>query len=168
MAPYVVVDCGFCLEEDEELSYDTVAPRRNGATVTALQAADTVLAVGSADPVGLQRLVRGLAELREAVPSADPVVVINRLRPRVAGPGDPKRQIAEALQQFADVTPAAFVPLDQAAMDKAVIDARTLVEAAPASPARLAVADLAVQLMGERAPAVLASASPRRTWRRRG
>jgi len=168
MAPYVVVDCGFCLEEDEELSYDTAAPRRNGATVTALQQADTVVAVGSADPVGLQRLVRGLAELRDAVPDAAPVVVINRLRPRVAGPGDPKRQITEALQQFAAVTPAAFVPLDQAALDKAVIDARTLVEAAPASPARLALADLAVQLMGERAPALLASASPRRTWRRRG
>lgn len=168
MAPYVVVDCGFCLEEDEELSYDTVAPRRNGATVTALQAADTVLAVGSADPIGLQRLVRGLAELREAVPDADPLVVINRLRSRVAGPGDPKREIIEALQRFADVTPAAFVPLDQAAMDKAVIDARTLVEAAPASPARSALADLAVRLMGERAPAFLAGAAPRRTWRRRG
>ena len=34
----VVVDCGFCLEDDEELSYDTVAPRRNEATLTSLAA----------------------------------------------------------------------------------------------------------------------------------
>ena len=168
MAPYVVVDCGFCLEEDEELSYDTVAPRRNGATVTSLRAADTVVAVGSADPVGLQRLVRGLAELRETVPDVDPVVVINRLRPRIAGPGEPKAQIIEALQRFADVTPTAFVPLDQAALDKAVVDAQTLVEAAPASPVRQALAELAVRLTGERAPAFAAPAPPRRTWRRRG
>ena len=59
-----VVDCGFGLEQDEELAYDTVAPRRNGATLAVLEPADVVLAVGSADPVGLQRLVRGLAELR--------------------------------------------------------------------------------------------------------
>ena len=54
--PYVVIDCGFGLERDEELSYDTVAPRRNGATLAALDAADTVVAVASGDPVGLQRL----------------------------------------------------------------------------------------------------------------
>jgi hypothetical protein len=70
LATTTVVDCGFGLEQDEELAYDTAAPRRNGATLTVLEQADTVLAVGTADPVGLQRLVRGLAELREAVPGA--------------------------------------------------------------------------------------------------
>ncbi len=46
----VVVDCGFCLEDDEELSYDTVAPRRNEATLTSLAASDPVVAVSGADP----------------------------------------------------------------------------------------------------------------------
>ncbi|MDQ1683667.1 MAG: hypothetical protein QOC82_404, partial [Frankiaceae bacterium] len=145
LASHVVVDCGFCLEEDEELSYDTVAPRRNGATMATLRAADAVVAVGSADPVGLQRLVRGLTELRETVPGVEPRVVVNRVRPKVVGPGEPKRQISEALQRYADVTPVGFVPLDQAALDKSVMQARTLVEAAPTSPARLALADLAAQ-----------------------
>ena len=48
----IVVDCGFSLEDDEELSYDTRAPRRNAATLTALAQADRVVAVGAADPVG--------------------------------------------------------------------------------------------------------------------
>jgi hypothetical protein len=34
LADVVVVDCGFSLEDDEELSYDTEAPRRNQATLT--------------------------------------------------------------------------------------------------------------------------------------
>jgi len=61
---FTVLDLGFSLETDEELSFDTVAPRRNGATLAALAAADLVLVVGSADPIGMQRLVRGLEELR--------------------------------------------------------------------------------------------------------
>ena len=168
LAPYVVVDCGFCLEEDEELSYDTVAPRRNGTTVTTLRAAEVIVAVGSADPIGLQRLVRGLAELRETVPDAQPVVVVNRLRARVAGPGDPREQIVDALQRFAGVTPGAFVPLDQLATDKAIAQARTLAEAAPASPARHALASLASQLSGSGRPRAVGAADSRRRWRRRG
>jgi hypothetical protein len=69
LATLTVVDCGFGLEQDEELSYDTTAPRRNGATLATLAEADHVIAVGSADPVGLQRLVRGLADLAEALPA---------------------------------------------------------------------------------------------------
>lgn len=166
IAPYVVVDCGFCLEEDEELSYDTVAPRRNGATVAALRAADTIVAVGSADPIGLQRLVRGLAELRQTVPDAEPIVVVNRLRPRTAGTGDPRRQITEALQQFAETTPDVFVPLDQPAADKALMLGRTLAEVARASPARQALAELAHRLRD--GSDVARVAAPRRPWRRRG
>ena len=63
LADWTVVDCGFCLEQDEELSFDTAAPRRNGATLEVLARADTVLAVATADSIGLQRLIRGLIEL---------------------------------------------------------------------------------------------------------
>ena len=37
----IMVDCGFCLEADEEISFDTVAPRRNGATLAMLADADS-------------------------------------------------------------------------------------------------------------------------------
>lgn len=147
LAAVTVVDCGFALEQDEELAYDTSAPRRNGATLTVLEQADTVVAVGSADPVGLQRLVRGLAELKEAVPGVTPRVVINRLRGS-AVPGDPAAEVRRALSRYAGVEDLHVVPHDVAAVDGALVGGRTLLEAAPESPVRRALRDLAGALGG--------------------
>src|SRR6185436_18757414 len=80
LAPCTVVDVGFCIESDEEISFDSLAPRRNGATLATLEEADQVIVVGTADPVGLTRLIRAIHELRAVVPSADVRVVVNRLR----------------------------------------------------------------------------------------
>ena len=133
LSALTVVDCGFGLEQDEELSYDTTAPRRNGSTLATLADADHVIAVGSADPVGLQRLVRGLAELSEALPQCRPQVVVNRVR---KGPinGDPEREIAEALTRYAGIDDVIFVPYDRASLDKALAGGHTLGEIAPDSP----------------------------------
>jgi MinD-like ATPase involved in chromosome partitioning or flagellar assembly len=147
LASVTVVDCAFCLEQDEELAFDTAAPRRNGATLTFLESADTVVAVGSADPVGLQRLVRGLGELKEAVPGLAPVVVVNRFRSSGV-PGDADREVRAALQRYAGVDVVLMVPLDVNGFDGAVAAGRTLQESAPSSPARLALADLAAKLIG--------------------
>ena len=152
LATTTVVDCGFALEQDEELAYDTSAPRRNGATLAVLESADTVLAVGTADPVGLSRLVRGLGELRDAVPGVIPVVVVNRLRPS-AIPGDARKEVRSALARYAGVPEVVFVPLDVSGVDSAVAGGRTLAEAAPASPARQALAALAADLLGVAPPA---------------
>lgn len=151
LAAVTVVDCAFALEQDEELAYDTAAPRRNGATLTVLEQADVVLAVGSADPVGLQRLVRGLAELREALPGVAPRVVVNRLRDS-AVPGQAREQVRRALARYAGVEGVAFVPADVPALDGAVAMGRTLAEAAPTSPARLALQQLAADLVGVQTP----------------
>lgn len=147
-----VIDCGFCLEQDEELSYDTMAPRRNGATLAILDQAETVVAVGTADPVGLQRLVRGLAELKEAVPGLRPLVVVNRLRAS-AVPGDAESEVRNALSRYAGVDEVSFIPLDTAGVDGAVAIGRTLAEAAPGSAARQAMSALAASLIGADAPA---------------
>ena len=156
LAAVTVVDVGFSLEQDEELAYDTSAPRRNGATLAVLETADTVLAVGTADPVGLQRLVRGLSQLKEAVPGVQPVVVVNRLRPSGV-PGDAEREVRGALQRYAGVTDVVVVPFDLTGVDGAVVAGRTLAEASPASPARLALQAYAGALLGvdrtARAPA---------------
>ena len=95
-----VVDCGFNLEDDEELSFDTAAPRRNGATLAVLEEADTVLCVSGADPVALQRSIRALGELRDVLPEVEPVLVVNQVR-RGPVPGDARREIDEALERFA-------------------------------------------------------------------
>jgi len=148
VARVVVVDCAFNLEEDEELSFDTVAPRRNGATLTVLAAADTVLAVAGADPVGLQRLVRGLDELAERVAPADLRVVVNRWRRGALGP-DPQGQIAAALERFAGVVPVAYLPEDRAACDAGLLRGRTVPEAAPDSRLRKEIAALARDLAAD-------------------
>lgn len=159
LAAVTVVDCAFCLEQDEELLYDTAAPRRNGATLEVLSRADTVLAVGNADPVGLQRLVRGLGELREVVPSAQPLVVVNRVRRGLAR-GDPAREMSAAVSRYAGLEPAALLPYDRVACDAALAYGRTLVEAAPSAPITRALARLAGDVGG-------LTPQPRRgPWRR--
>jgi Flp pilus assembly CpaE family ATPase len=159
LVDFTVVDCGFSLERDEEITYDTAAPRRNGATFAALEAADTVLCVGGADPVALQRLVRAVAELREVLPDRTALVVVNRVR-GVVIPGEPRREIAAALSRYAGVTGAVYLPDDTAAADAALGLGRTLAEIAPGSQLRQGVAALARRLVDAPEP------QRQRRWRR--
>jgi MinD-like ATPase involved in chromosome partitioning or flagellar assembly len=142
-AAMVVVDCGFSLESDEEISFDTLAPRRNGATLAVLTEADVVLAIGAADPPGMERLVRALLELAEAVPDAIPRVVMNRVRKSAAGKDD----VTAALRRFAGLPVTAMLPEDRSATDLAWKRGVPLAEAAPGSPMRMALRDLAAQLV---------------------
>ncbi|RBY89793.1 chromosome partitioning protein [Blastococcus sp. TF02A-26] len=158
LAALTVVDCGFSLEEDEELSFDTAAPRRNGATLAVLEAADVVLCVGGADPVALQRCIRALGDLRDVLPGVEPLVVVNQVR-RGPVPGDPQREIGEALQRFAGREVDCFLPADRRAADAALASGRTLAEVAPTSPLREGLRALAAQLAG-----VPAGASRRTRW----
>jgi Flp pilus assembly CpaE family ATPase len=152
LAVLTVVDCAFSLEEDEELSFDTAAPRRNGATLTVLEAADEVLCVSGADPVALQRTVRALAELRDVLPDVEPVVVVNQVR-RGPVPGNPRQEIAAALSRFAGREVRTFLPADRKATDAALAVGRTLAEVAPHSPLRTGLRSLAAQLSGVSEPA---------------
>jgi MinD-like ATPase involved in chromosome partitioning or flagellar assembly len=156
----VVVDCGFSLEDDEELSYDTMAPRRNAATLTSLALADELVVVGGCDPVGLQRLVRGLQELG-TVPTPRPTVVVNRVRSGAVGP-NPEQRVAEALSRFAGVNDVLFVPDDPAGLDTALLQGRALAECAPQSPVRAAVRSIAEKVAG----APVATGRRRRRGRR--
>jgi MinD-like ATPase involved in chromosome partitioning or flagellar assembly len=133
----VVLDLAPPLEEDEELSYDTAAPRRNGAALDVLRAADDVVVVGAADPVGLQRLVRALQDLATAVPAAVPVVVVTKVRADAVG-RNPALRVTEALERFAGVRAPHLVPDDRVSTDRALLAGRTLLEQAPDSPARTA------------------------------
>ena len=146
LAGVTVVDTAFNLEEDEEIAFDTAAPRRNGLTLATLEAADVVYVVGAADPVGLQRLIRGLTRLREAVPGAATRVVFNQVRRGPIG-AQPERQLAGVLARYAGVLEVDFIPYDRESLDSALATGRTLAEVAPDSPARLAVARLAAGLV---------------------
>ena len=142
IADVTVVDTGFCLEADEELSFDTGAPRRNAATLRSLEMADTVFAVGAADSIGVPRLVRGLAELQAAVPQASPQVVMNKVRAAAVG-RSPERQLREAWARYGPSVPlSAFLPSDPAASDAALLSGTLLLESAPESELRRAIAKM--------------------------
>ncbi|MCF6737030.1 chromosome partitioning protein [Blastococcus sp. KM273129] len=161
LAQLTVVDCSFGVEDDEELSYDTAAPRRNGATLAVLEHADTVLCVSGADPVALQRCVRALDQLRDVLPDVEPVLVVNQLR-RGPVPGDPRQEIGDALERFTGRRPRSFLPADRRATDAALAAGRTLAEAATGSPLRAELRALAAQLAGVPAPAAGRRAALRR------
>ncbi|SDO26922.1 Flp pilus assembly protein, ATPase CpaE [Nakamurella panacisegetis] len=155
MAAVTVVDCGFCLEADEEITFDTAAPRRNGATLAVLADADVLVAVGSADPPGIERLVRGLAELRDMVPEVQPLVVLNRSRRTAASPDE----AIAALARFSGLGVTAVLPEDRGSTDKAWLQGIPLAQAAPGSALRKGIRDLAGALT--RAGAVPSGSVPR-------
>ncbi|PJI95216.1 AAA family ATPase [Luteimicrobium subarcticum] len=166
VADVTVVDCGFALESDELLTYDTRAPQRNGATLSALAAADVVVVVGAADPVGVQRLVRGIGDM-QALVTVPLVVVVNRVRASVCGPR-PAQAVREVLARYAGVTDAHVVPDDPAACDRALLAGKAHAEHVPGSACRSALADLAVRVTGTlgsvRADRVDRSAAPATGW----
>lgn len=124
-ADVTVIDCGFCVEAADG------ARGRNRATEVALAAADEVVVVGRADPVGLSRLVRALHDLADATGRTDPVVVVNQMRP---GLGWREDEVRRTLARLTATEPRLFLPWDQASLDAAAMTGRTPRVAAPASP----------------------------------
>jgi len=135
---YVVLDTGFNLESDEEISSDLFAPRRNAATLTALRCADQVVACGLADPVGMARFLRAWVELADLLATDRVSVVMNRVRASAVGL-DPAGQVTQALLRFGGIESPILVPHDQQGVDAAVLTGRTLRDAAPKSPARASI-----------------------------
>ncbi|CAN5116997.1 P-loop NTPase [soil metagenome] len=143
-ADFTVLDTSASLENDEEISSDLFAPRRNAATLTALRQADEVLAVGSADPVGLSRFLRAHVDLVEVLDTDRLTVVMNRVRSGAIGLS-PATQVRQSLQRFGGIDSPVLIPHDLAALDAAVLSGRTLLDAAPKSPARQAIRQLAAE-----------------------
>jgi Mrp family chromosome partitioning ATPase len=135
---YTVLDTGFSLENDEEISSDLFAPKRNAATIAALREADVVVAVGAADPVGLSRFLRSHLTLLETLDSARVIVVANKVRASAIGL-NPSSQVQQTLSRFGSIDDAELVAHDQAGLDAALLSGRTLLDVAPKSPARLAI-----------------------------
>jgi MinD-like ATPase involved in chromosome partitioning or flagellar assembly len=128
----VVVDTGFSLEDDPAGDL-TSRPGRNQLTLGALDVADEVLVVGSADPVGLSRLARGLVDLRERQGAAPVRVVVNRMRPSV---GWTERDVAGMVEGFARLAGVHFLPDDQPAADRALTTGASVVDAGDSELAR--------------------------------
>jgi Flp pilus assembly CpaE family ATPase len=133
----VVADTGFCLEQDEELAYDTLAPRRNGAALTLLARADRVLAVCAAEPVGIRRLLQGLDALAEMALRGPVDVVLNRAPHR--GGDALAKDVAALLADHAYPFPVHAVADDPRGFVAWRAHGGTFAEHAPRSPVRAQV-----------------------------
>jgi Flp pilus assembly CpaE family ATPase len=118
-----------------------LGPGLDPQTRHALDAADRVLVVGRADPVGLARLVRALHDLASvrSVALAPPVVAINLLRSTAVWS---ERDVRDAVERLAGVRPDVFVPADFKTLDTAALRGKVPAQVAPGSPFVAAVATL--------------------------
>ena len=161
-ADYVVVDTGFSLENDEEISSDLFAPRRNAATLAAVRSADRVIAVCAGDPIGLARYLRAYPDLVELAEERPITTVVNKVRQGVAGL-NPHAQVRATLQRFGGIGDPVLIPADGRGTDAALLAGRALRDVSPRSPALAAISRLATDGI---LPAA-AQASGRRAHRRR-
>jgi MinD-like ATPase involved in chromosome partitioning or flagellar assembly len=138
---FTVLDTGSSLENDEEISSDLFAPRRNASTVTAVHEADHVVAVGAADTIGLSRFLRAHVDVIEAAATTNLTVVMNRVRASAIGM-NPAGQVTQTLARFGGIESPVLVPYDLSAVDGAVLSGRTLLDVAPRSPTRIAMRDM--------------------------
>lgn len=137
-----VVDTAAGIERDEELISDERAPRRNAATLTALEVADLVVLVGTADPIGVARMIEAAARLPECT-SAPVLPVVTRVRSAAVGGFDGRAQVVATLDRFGGIRNPTLVPLDQPAADRALRTGQPLPVAASRSRAAAAYRRLA-------------------------
>ncbi|MDT3317859.1 hypothetical protein Q9S71_13610 [Microbacterium sp. KSW4-11] len=152
-----VVDTAASLERDEEIVSDLVdGPRRNAATLAAVEAADVVLAVVAADPVGVSRFVRNWPELRAAAGTTPVRVVVNKIRAGALGV-DARGQVRRTLERYTGVTDVSFVPWDARGTDAALLAARPIAHVAPRSAVPTAVRRLVAESLAPRRAAQVAT-----------
>lgn len=134
----VILDTAACLESDAELGFGGSAPRRNGAAITALEAADHVVLLGNADIIGIPRTIRAYDQIREGActlrDTARVHIWLNKVRAEATG-RDAERELSRTWLRFGPRNPiAGFLPYDRKTVDRAWFRGQTLLEYAPKSP----------------------------------
>ncbi|WP_205570088.1 AAA family ATPase [Actinomyces lilanjuaniae] len=167
-AAWTVVDVSGGPLEDETDGF-TFEPGRSAVACDLVSAADVVVVVGAADPVGVRRLVQLLADLDTVTTTGTRTeVVVNRVRASAAGPA-PHRAVREAVERYGGVSRVVLLPEDAAAADRALLEGRSVLDAAPTSALGRALADL-VDRVDPRAGAAARARGqsqgrgPRRLW----
>ncbi|MBE6480933.1 MAG: hypothetical protein E7Z94_00870 [Actinomyces ruminicola] len=127
---------------DDAVDDFTLEPGRGAMTADLLRNADVAVIVGAGDPIGVRRLLQLMDDPEGQMRPAGRVeVVVNRVRASAAGPS-PQRAVREALARFGGVEEVTVLPEDAATADRCLMEGRSVLEAAPASPLGRALADL--------------------------
>ena len=126
LAEVVVADVGGCID-DGSLSLDAdvanfgISTSGQSAAVTALGAADELVAVSSCEPTAVARLLSHLPTIRSLAPSARVHVVLNRVRAPIVR----NQAAAEELRHFIEVQTRServvLVHEDRGTVDAAVV-----------------------------------------------
>ncbi len=140
--PWTVVDIGFGVEGSDLDWADPGAPARYGAARATLATADVLVCAGRCDPVGLTRLIRGLPEVTELAPTAQVLVVANRVASRAEA-----RQIRQLLVEQTGHTIAVVLADDAPAVGGALAEGGSVAEHSPRSPFVAGIGELAQQVL---------------------
>lgn len=133
---HVVVDAGFCLEED------VTGDGRNAIARDAVSSAESVIAVCRSDPVGLKTFLWAYRGLTEVVDEDRVFVVANRV------PAGEETAVADLLRRHAGKRPVAYVPDNPGVFKNAVTRGVAAREVAPSSPVARAVREVAAAIGG--------------------
>jgi MinD-like ATPase involved in chromosome partitioning or flagellar assembly len=138
----VVVDVGFNLETDEEITSDLFAPRRNASTLAVLKQANVIMEVAGADALGIARFIRAHDVLVEEFPESLRVIVLNKVRSRLDPRGS--SQAAATLSRFAGLQDVYELNSDEKAITSSIASGKPLRVAAKNSKLRKQLQNLAV------------------------
>lgn len=138
----VIVDVGFNLETDEEITSDLFAPRRNAATLTVLKQADVIVEVAGADALGVARFIRAHDVLVEEFPESLRVIVLNKVRSGLDARDS--SQAAATLSRFAGLHEVYELTTDDKALNATFTTGKPLSLAAKNSKLRKQFQNLAV------------------------
>ncbi|MCQ9368499.1 hypothetical protein NQ038_01950 [Brevibacterium sp. 50QC2O2] len=125
---------------------------RHGATRAVLAAADHVLVLGNADPLGLLRLVNLVTSDDFAQLTDRATIVVNKVRESAVGP-DPQSVVSATLSRFVGVRQYCFLPAAGEDLDRALLAGRSIGEAAPHSAFVEAIDALLTEMPGLPRPA---------------
>jgi MinD-like ATPase involved in chromosome partitioning or flagellar assembly len=138
---YTVCDVGFCIETTPA-PYAGNGEGRNRMAITALQAADAVVAVCRADPVGLKNFVWMFEHLRELVEDDAIRIVANRVR------RSEESQVGDVLRKHLGRRPSAYIPDIPSEVHRALLLGRSLREGGMSSAGAGSIEALAASLGG--------------------
>jgi len=135
-------------------SMNSIEFSRDSLLRSVLAKAGRVVLVSGSDPVAAQRFLIARQLLSEIDPSIDPFVAVNRFRTGALG-SRAKDELEQTYLSLAKLRVDVFIPEDRDNLDKAMLNGLPLALLKRSSPARVAISELAKQL--------LISAPPRRS-----